>query len=380
MLIMAIDHVRVYSGMPAGGATAGIFFTRWITHFCAPTFAFFAGTSAFLYFQKVRNRSEVVHFLLTRGVLLVILEMTVIRFAWMFNLDFATFNITGVIWMLGWCLILLALFVKLRVGPVSMSIIGLSIVFGQQIFHYVPAIFPLAMQRGVASVWGFFYPSLVATPKAISIAPGLPALPNMFGISIFYVILPWIGVMMAGYGFGKILLSDPETIRKNCLRLGISALFLFISIAPIVLLKDSYAIDDIPIIFKLLGQQKYPPSQLYILMTLGPIIALVPWAERMTGNIAEALKTIGRVPMFFYLIHIPLIHLFAFLMNVMMYGNIHQDWYETAPFVNIDVDNHWGLLILYGVWIVVCVILYFACVWYAGYKSRHPEKRWLKYI
>src|SRR3954465_2285493 len=108
MVLMAIDHVRCYSGQPAGGATADIFLTRWITHYCAPAFAFFAGTSAFLYLQKTRDYSNVATFLLTRGFLLVVLELTAVRFFWTFNFDYSTFNITGVIWMLGWCMVILA--------------------------------------------------------------------------------------------------------------------------------------------------------------------------------------------------------------------------------------------------------------------------------
>src|SRR5678815_2006831 len=112
MIIMAIDHVRVYSGMPAGGLTAGIFFTRWVTHFCAPAFVFFAGTSAFLYGLKV-GKSTLCKYLLTRGVLLVLLELTVIRFCWTFNFNYSQFLLAGVIWMIGWCMILMAALVWL---------------------------------------------------------------------------------------------------------------------------------------------------------------------------------------------------------------------------------------------------------------------------
>src|ERR1041385_3784842 len=114
MIIMAIDHVRVYSGIPAGGLTMGVFFTRWITHFCAPAFTFLAGTSAFLYLQKSGNKKDLAWFLVTRGLLLVILEVTVIRFSWTFNLDYAAITFTGVIWMLGWCMIILAALIRLR--------------------------------------------------------------------------------------------------------------------------------------------------------------------------------------------------------------------------------------------------------------------------
>ncbi len=129
MLIMAIDHVRVYSGLPAGGPTAGIFFTRWVTHFCAPVFAFLAGSGAYLYGRKF-GAPALARYLVGRGLLLVLLELTVIRFAWTFNFDYGQFTLAGVIWMLGWSMVLLAGMVRLRASVVA--IIGLAIVFLQQ--------------------------------------------------------------------------------------------------------------------------------------------------------------------------------------------------------------------------------------------------------
>src|SRR6185503_21135457 len=128
MVLMAIDHVRVFSGVPAGGPTPGVFFTRWITHFCAPAFIFLAGTAAFLYGEKVRDRGALARFLLTRGVWLVLLELTVLRFAWTFNFDYAHYALAGVIWVIGWCMILMAALVYLPVatiGAIGVSIIAL---------------------------------------------------------------------------------------------------------------------------------------------------------------------------------------------------------------------------------------------------------------
>ncbi len=375
MIIMAIDHVRVYSGMPAGGPTAGIFFTRWITHYCAPAFVFFAGTSAFLYFQKTKNTGDVIKFLITRGLLLVFLELTVVRFFWMFNLNFASFTFTGVIWTLGWCLVFLALFVKLR--PVTIGIFGLLIIFFQQIFSYIPEIFPMSLHDSVAKVWGFFYP--VAVRSNANILSSTSGMGTTFGFSIFYVIIPWIGVMMTGYAFGRILLLDPVKRQKVCVGLGLGAIILFIIAGTIIILR-SEPDTSTPIIFKLLGQAKYPPSQLFILMTVGPLIALVPWAEKAKGWLVQAITMIGRVPMFYYLVHILLIHLSALVVNQILFGTIHQDWYESAPFVGIAENLRWGLPLLYVVWVIDVVILYFICKWYATFKARHPEKVWLKYL
>ncbi len=126
MVLMAIDHVRVYSGLPAGGPDPGIFFTRWVTHFCAPAFVFLSGTSAFLYGRKLAP-GALMRYLITRGLLLIVLELTVIRFFWTFNFDYAKFTLAGVIWMLGWCMVLLGFMVRLN--PKTVGIIGLLIIW-----------------------------------------------------------------------------------------------------------------------------------------------------------------------------------------------------------------------------------------------------------
>src|SRR6218665_3331971 len=210
MVLMAIDHVRVYAGVPAGGITADLFFTRWITHYCAPTFAFFAGTSAFLYGQKITDKSRLMKFLLSRGLLLVVLELTLIRFFWTFNLDYSTFVLARVIWMLGWCMVLLSFFVRLNARTIG--IIGVFIIAFQQVFTYIPKLFPESIQGAVGSIWEFFYPA--------NFEP-------LGGISVLYVLIPWIGVMMAGYGFGLILLKRPSTRDKICLIVGLLAIVVF---------------------------------------------------------------------------------------------------------------------------------------------------------
>lgn len=374
MIIMAIDHVRAYSGIPAGSLSPGVFFGRWITHYCAPSFAFFAGASAFLFFQKTGDKSALTRFLVTRGLLLVVLEMTVIRFFWTFNFDYANFMLAGVIWMLGWCMILLSLFVRLR--PATIGVIGLVMIVVQQVFHFVPEIFPPSIREPVGTIWGFFYPS----GSKNAVLTGKSGLENIMGVSILYVLIPWIGVMMAGYGFGQLMLRDPAFVKKICLRVGISAIILFFIAGTLMIIIDPSGDKNIPFIFKLLGQQKYPPSQLYLLMTLGPVIALVPWAEKVKGGFADILKIVGRVPMFYYLLHLLLIHLSAFIVNLVRSGSIHQDWYITAPLVGVPEDQRWGLPWLYLVWFIDVIILFFACRWYARYKSNHPEKLWLKYL
>jgi len=362
MILMAIDHVRVYSGIPAGGPTPGIFFTRWITHFCAPAFVFFAGTSALLYYLKINVKGKLAKFLVTRGLLLVFLELTLIKLFWCFNLNYAEFTLAGVIWMLGWCMVLLSLFVRLK--PTTIGMIGLIIIFAQQVFHYVPNAFPMSARKAVGYFWGFFYPS---------------SQDNMPGIAILYVLLPWLGVMMIGYAFGAILRMDPARVKKICMGVGLTSIAAFLIIGSILVFRTPDE-QNRPFIMRLLNQQKYPPSQLYLLMTLGPVIALVPWAQRAKGWLIEICKTIGRVPMFYYLLHILLIHVSALVVNLVLTGSAHQEWYNTAPFTQMPDDQHWSLGLLYLVYAIDLVILYFACRWYEKYKFSHPEIGWLKYI
>ncbi len=363
MILMAIDHVRVYSGMPAGGPTAGIFFTRWVTHFCVPAFVFFAGTSAFLYGNKINDKGKLVRYLVTRGILLVVLELTFLRFCWTFNFNYDQFTLAGVIWMLGWCMVLLAAFVRLPARTVA--IVGLCILFLQQAFQFLPHILPDGWRSSFGLFWEFIYPS------------GSDGPPHIF---ILYVLVPWIGVMMAGYGFGKILIGDPVYRRKFCLWVGCSAIVVFLIAGSLVILLGPPAKNGMPFIFRLLAQQKYPASQLYLLMTLGPLIALVPFAERVRGWFAGVLTTFGRVPLFYYLLHIPLIHVAALLVNLIREGSTNQNLYGTAPFTEIDEVHRWGLPVLYLVFILVEILLYFVCRRYAKYKLERPEKKWLKYI
>lgn len=362
MVLMAIDHVRVYSGLPAGGATAGIFFTRWVTHFCAPAFAFLAGTSAFLYGRKLGDTRALARYLLTRGILLVILELTVIRFAWTFNFDYAHFMLAGVIWMLGWSMVLLAGLVWLPAKIVGA--VGLATIFFQQIFGKLPLALPEQVRNSVGWIWEFIYPA------------GFKHWEHM---GILYVLVPWIGVMAAGYGFGLIMIRQPAERQRLCLIIGASATLLFLLAGGLILVLDPKHGDMRPVLFQLLDQKKYPASQIFLLMTLGPMIAALALAERANGWFAGVLATFGRVPMFYYLLHIPAIHLAALAIMLLREGSVHPEWYVTAPFTWMPPEHRWGLPLLYLVFGVVVAALYFACRWYAGVKRRHPQS-WLRYI
>ncbi len=363
MVLMAIDHVRVYSGLPAGGLDPGIFFTRWITHFCAPAFVFFAGTSAFLCGKKLNDTKTLARFLVTRGLMLVILELTLIRFGWTFNFNYSEFILAGVIWMIGWCMVLLAILVRFR--PAMVGVIGLAIILLQQGFSLIPRILPESLKTLVGGFLEFIYSS------------GMQSLP---GIRVLYVIVPWIGVMAAGYGFGTILLLGVEKRKQLCIRIGLAATLIFLIVGTILILSKPAPSDAPSFIFRLLNQQKYPASQLFLMMTLGPMIALIPLAEKASGWVGNALTILGRVPFFYYLLHIPLIHISAIIVNFIRVGALHQEWYTYAPFTSIPEESRWSLFLLYTAFVIDVIILYLACRWYVNYKSSHPEKKWLRYI
>ena len=373
MVLMAIDHVRVYSGVPAGGPTAGVFFTRWVTHFCAPAFVFLAGTSAFLYGQSLRSggataASEratyaLARYLVTRGLLLVLLELTVIRASWTFGLDYSQFLLAGVIWMLGWCMILLAGLVWLPTRAIG--IIGLVVIVFQGLFEPLGQALPVAVHQ----VWEFIYP-IGAEVRIGQTGPS---------VAVLYSLVPWVGVMAAGYAFGAIMGREPAERRRLCLRIGLSATGLFVVAAGLGVLVAPAPPDAPPALFRFLNQQKYPASPLFLLMTLGPTIALLPLAEGARGWLADVLGTFGRVPMFYYLLHIPLIHAMALLVWFIRDGSANGSRFATAPFVSIPAGERWSLPLLYLVFVAVVAILYVPCGWFARVKASRSS-RGLRYL
>ena len=359
MILMAVDHVRVYSGVPAGGPTPGVFFTRWITHFCAPVFAFFAGTAAFYLGRKLGDTKSLARYLVTRGLVLVALELTVLHVAWTFGFDF-THLLAGVIWMLGWCMILLAALVQLPAAAVG--IIGLAIILGQSLLTPLAA----AMPQSTHWLWQFLY-----LGGEVTIGPTT--------ISILYVLVPWIGVMAAGYGFGTITTREARERRRLYLQIGVTATALFVIIAGVMVLRQSAPNNAPPAVLRALNQQKYPASVLFLMMTLGPTIALMPLAERARGWVANAVTTFGRVPMFYYLLHIPLIHALSLAVWFLRDGKVGASRFDYAPYVSIPPADRWSLGLLYLVFATTIALLYVPCRWYAKRKAERPAA-WMTYI
>ncbi len=378
MILMAIDHVRVYSGLPAGGPTPGIFFTRWVTHVCAPAFIFLAGTSAFLYGRTHRDLSR---FLLTRGAWLVFLELTVIRMAWTFNVDFRTYLLAGVIWVIGWSMILMAALVRLpvkAVGVIGVLVIALHNAVMWPLVSALPD--GLALLKNILYV-GFF------TDEPARLGPGGPPL------IVLYTIIPWIGVMAAGYAFGHILTLEPARRNRLCLQIGLGATALFLILRGFNLYGDprpwgaaaaAAAADAgprLPALLSFLNTSKYPASLLFLLMTLGPTIALIPPLERARGGVAAAVAVFGRVPFFFYVLHIPLIHALALVVSTIRLGEVSPWLFTNHPMGNPDPPDGypWSLALLYAVWLATIVLLYFPCRWFADRKAR-AKSPWLSYL
>jgi len=379
MVLMAIDHVRVYSGVPAGGASPAVFFTRWVTHFCAPAFVFLAGTGAFLYGRSHRDLSR---FLLTRGAWLVLLELTVIRVFWTFNFDFAQYMLAGVIWVIGWCMILMAALVRLPIAAVG--VIGLLIVAGHNAVG--PAIVQFvngSPDSALGAMGKILYVGFYAGPVALG-GSGL-------SLTVLYSIIPWIGVMAAGYAFGTIVTGDPAQSRRLCFAIGFGAIGLFLLLRGFNIYGDPrpWGVNagggdgrpPMPGLFAFLNTTKYPASLSFLLMTLGPTIALLPFLDNARGRVARWLTVFGRVPFFFYLIHIPLIHLLALVVSKVRLGEVSPWLFANHPMGNPEPPDGyvWGLAWLYAVWAIAIVILYFKCRWFAELKAKRTD-RWLSYL
>jgi len=380
MVLMAVDHVRVFSGVPAGGPTPAIFFTRWITHFCAPVFVFLAGTSVFLHGRREAGRGALARYLLLRGAWLVLLEMTFLRLAWTFNLDYAHYMLAGVIWVIGWCLILMAGLVALPVEVVGM--LGIAVIAGHNLLGLVmrlPNPWEAPPPGGAGPSWLF---QILYLGGPIDV-PGSRLL-------VLYVIVPWIGVMAAGYAFGAILLLDAERRDRICRRLGAAMIGVFVILRSLNLYGDprpwgaggmSAAAGGASAILSWLNTTKYPASLLFLLMTLGPSIAILPRLGKARGAIARWLSVYGKAPLLYYLLHIPLIHAAACLVSLAREGAVDPWLFANHPMGNPPPPDGytWSLPLVYLVTASVVALLYVPCRWFAERRSARREA-WMRLL
>lgn len=353
MILMAIDHVRVYAGVPAGGPRPGVFFTRWITNFVAPAFAFLSGTSAYLLGRKLGSTRALSRYLLTRGLILVLLELTVIRVAWTFNFRFGEYLLAGVIWMLGWCMVLMAALVWLPV--VAIGAFGVAVIFLHNVMDFVAPQSDAIAQSTLGWLWQILYYG-----GPIQLGTHGPTL------AVLYSIVPWIGVMAAGYAFGAIMTIEQERRDRICVMLGVAAIALFFILRALDVYGDPRhwhvtIPTPMPTFFRFINTSKYPASLQFLLMTLGPMFLLLPLFERARGNFGEIVATFGRVPMFYYLLHIPTIHLAAVVVSLIREGRVNHWLFENHPMMSPPPPPGytWSLLLLYAVFALVVTALYF---------------------
>jgi len=358
MILMAIDHVRVYSGLPAGGPTFGIFFTRWITNFVAPTFVFLAGTSAYLYGRKCLHRASLSKFLAVRGLWLVFLELTILRVCWTFNFDFQHYLLAGVIWMIGWSMIALAAAVYLP--TVLVATIGICLIALHNITDLV--------RPQLAHMFGSEGPNWLL--RIIYFGGGFRIGESGPPLYILYVLVPWIGLMFAGYAFGHVIERASELKRRVHLWLGAYLTGLFLVLRAISIYGDPRAWDH-RTFFSFLNTTKYPASLEYLLMTIGPMFIVWFLAEQWKGRIASVIEIFGRVPMFYYLLHIPLIHLAACVVSVIREGQLDPWLFTNHPIAPgpVPAGYAWSLGLLYLVYAVCLILLYFPCRWFAEKKK-----------
>ena len=356
MLLMALDHVRDF--FHAGGGVMNprdvtqpaLFLTRWITHFCAPTFIFLAGMSAHLYGQrKGRTIRHVSWFLLTRGACLIALELTIINFGWTFDPRFDLLTLQ-VIWAIGCSMIALAAMVFLPrsvIGAITIVMIG-----GHNLLDGVHA----AQVGRLAWLWNILH------------EPG--SLGRIGGVQIFvlYPLIPWVGVMAAGYVLGPVMQLDGERRRATLVNIGVALVVIFILLRGTNIYGDpaDMAVHASPLatLLSFLNCEKYPPSLLYLAMTLGPALIALAMLEFADGALAGVLITFGRAPLFLYVVHIYAIHLLSAAVAMI----------EKPPAFGFSLP------IVYAIWLAVVAMLYPLCRWFAGVKRRRDDWWWLSYV
>lgn len=376
MVLMALDHARDFFSPTAwtvdptdlAQTTPALFVTRWVTHFCAPVFVFLAGASVFLSTKRASSRRDQSRKLVTRGIWLLFLEFTVIRFGIFFDVEYH-FVLAQVIWAIGWSMIALAALIHLPTAVVGT--ISLIIVAGHNVLD---GLAPSDFGR-----WAWVWTAL-HEGGAIEIAAG-----HEFFVA--YPLMPWVGVMASGYAFGALLVNE-EGRRRRLITLGASCCLLFVVLRGVNLYGDpqpwTHQATWLYGVFSFANCEKYPPSLLFLLMTLGPAITLLGVLPRQLSLWMPPIVTFGRVPMFFYILHFYVLHVAAIAVIWTLHGypahliglvDGGQDMVKSA------LQAQWGhnLPMSYAAWIGAVLILYPACRWFAGVKKRH-RSAWLSYL
>ncbi|HEX3274539.1 MAG TPA: heparan-alpha-glucosaminide N-acetyltransferase domain-containing protein [Gemmatimonadales bacterium] len=378
MVIMALDHVRDFvhrgamSASPTDLATTTplLFFTRWITHLCAPTFMLTAGLGAYFWWQRGRTRRELSVFLLTRGLWLMLLEITVMRLAYNFDPTGDYPLLLVVLWVLGLCMVGLALLVWLPVP--ALAGVSLATIVLHDTLDGVQA----ASLGTAAPLWHLLH------------QPGAFPLSDLT-VFVAYPLVPWIAVMALGFCLGPLLRLGPARRRSRLVALGVSATVGFLALRAL----NGYG-DPVPWIpqpspvytlLSFFNTTKYPPSLAFLLMTLGPALLLLAWFDRPGSPARRPLLVFGRVPLFYFVLHFYAAHAAAVLLALARYGRTAFDFafYPVpsmgAPPGLYPPDFGYGLGVTYLVWGVIVLGLYPVCRWFAGIKARRRDW-WLGYL
>jgi uncharacterized membrane protein len=375
MVIMALDHARdflhlgavAYNPTDMATTTPALFFTRWITHFCAPTFVFLAGTSIYINAQR-KPKKDLTYFLISRGLWLILLELVVVRFGLFFNVYYDII-VLQVIWVIGASMIIMALLI--HVPYYVVMTLGLIILFG----HNLADTMQLKQGDTFFPVWAVLRQS------------GFVTLSSDHAILAFYPLLPWAGIMMLGYCLGRLYQNDfdPAQRQKLLFRIGCTCIVLFILIRFTNVYGDpsvwSVQKNNLFTIMSFLNTTKYPPSLLYALMTLGPVLVLLSVMDKMNLKILQPFAIFGRVPLFFYILHFYLIHTTALLLFMNKTGTPMSDidFHFNKSFGGITPEAGYSLFWVYISWMAVILFLFPVCKWYNKYKSTHTDW-WLSYL
>jgi uncharacterized membrane protein len=368
MILMAIDHTRDYFGIPGqnptdlSSTTTALFFTRWITHFCAPVFFLLTGLGAYLSLRR-RSRGELSGYLFTRGLWLIFLEAVVLRcFAYQFNFDYRV-TMLLVLWALGWAMITLAALVRLPASVVTAF--GVLLIAGHNLLDSV---------RSTSLLWSLLHARgfLLNTPEHV--------------VFVGYPLIPWIGVTAVGYGLGQVYGWNADRRRAFLLRLGLALSLAFLVLRGLNVYGDPSRWTGQKTaaftVLSFLNTSKYPPSLLFLLMTLGPALVFLGLVDGRTPRLLKPALVIGKVPLFYYVLHFSLIHLLAVVVCGLRYGSAH--WMFESP----DLEHYpftappgWGFSLpaIYLAWAFVVIVMYPLCRWFAALKQRRSDA-WLSYL
>lgn len=373
MIVMTLDHVRDYFGDVLANptdpktTTVALFFTRWITHFCAPTFFLLTGVSAYLSSQR-RGGGSMASFLVTRGLWLIVLEVIVMRcLAYQFNFDFKV-TLLFILWALGWSMIVLAGLSRWK--PTVALVFGIVMILTHNAFDGIPA----QALGWAAPLWTVLH------------APGLLlAGPDHFVLAA-YSLVPWIGVTALGYGLAPIFTGDAERRRTILARAGVAMIVAFLVLRALNVYGDPsrWSVQHSPVFTALsfLNTTKYPPSLLFLLMTLGPLFLFLRAIDGGAPRAFDRVAILGRVPLFYFVLHIALIHVLAVIVCYARYGDIH--WmFESPTLADFPFTQPpgWPLSLpyVYLIWWIVVLMLWPLCRWFAEVKRRRRDW-WLGYL